>query len=111
MTTKNKTMIAALQLGVLAMAIIALVVMAITHAISDRSLDALFGVILGHTGIVAYNGATHTSQNPTVTTDPTAHVVGQRKADAVVPIVNVAQPQAPTETPAGPPPAGPQATS
>ena len=85
------------------MAIVALVILAITHAISDRSLDALFGVILGHTGIVAYNGATNTGANPTVTAEPNQHVIGQRKADVIPIPINGPQTTVAAGTPAGPP--------
>lgn len=46
----------------MALAIAALTVMAVTRVIPDPTVDALFGVILGHVGIIAYNGATAQSK-------------------------------------------------
>lgn len=73
MTRKNQAEIAFVQLMTLMVVLGGLIVLAILHDLSEPTVAALFGAILAHAGIVAYNGATKAGQT-TVPTPPMGEV-------------------------------------
>lgn len=66
----SRTVIGVSQLLVLGMVVAAVTVLGVTHAISTTAIETLIGVVVGHAGIVSYNGATSATNLPPAAVEP-----------------------------------------